>query len=234
SAGSVSRRFAMARRGDARSARRAVDPTGRAAFDVNRCLPGQRSQFHPSTDCKLEAIRQAGAIVHDIVLSPLACQDLAHLVADSGHCEPERATELAQLIHEKTAGNPFFAIHFFSVLAEEGLLTFDHAEGRWSWELNRIHAKGYTDNVVDLVVGKLGRLPVKTQNALQRFACLGSSADFTLLRIVSEASTEEIHRQLWEAVRTGLIFRLEDSYRFLHDRVQEAAYSLIPEVRRAG
>src|SRR5215813_5383194 len=183
---------------------------------------------------KLEAIRQAGAIVHDIVLSPLACQDLAQLIADSVHCEPERATELAQLIHEKTAGNPFFAIHFFSVLAEEGLLTFDHAEGRWSWELNRIHAKGYTDNVVDLVVGKLGRLPVKTQNALQRFACLGSSADFTLLRIVSEASTEEIHRQLWEAVRTGLIFRLEDSYRFLHDRVQEAAYSLIPEVRRAG
>src|SRR5215813_9518109 len=183
---------------------------------------------------KLEAIRQAGAIVHDIVLSPLACQDLAQLIADSVHCKPERATELAQLIHEKTAGNPFFAIHFFSVLAEEGLLTFDHAEGRWSWELNRIHAKGYTDNVVDLVVGKLGRLPVKTQNALQRFACLGSSADFTLLRIVSEASTEEVHGQLWEAVRTGLIFRSEDSYKFLHDRVQEAAYSLIPEVLRAG
>ena len=78
---------------------------------------------------------------------------------------------LAQLIHEKTAGNPFFAIQFISALAEEGLLTFDYGEGRWSWDLNRIHAKGYTDNVVDLMVGKLNRLPVETQKALTA-ACL--------------------------------------------------------------
>src|SRR5262249_17386399 len=134
---------------------------------------------------------------------------------------------------EKTAGNPFFAIQFISALAEEGLLTFDHGKGRWSWDLNRIHAKGYTDNVVDLMVGKLDRLPLKTQKALQKLACLGNSADLTLLSIVSEASPEEIDAQLWEAVRTGLIFRSQDSYRFLHDRVQEAAYSLIPEELRA-
>ena len=77
---------------------------------------------------KLEAIRQAGAIVQDIVLAPLAREDLRQLVADSLHCEPERAKPLAQLIHDKTAGNPFFAIQFFSALAEENLLTFDHGE----------------------------------------------------------------------------------------------------------
>ena len=104
------------------------------------------------------------------------------LIADSLHCEPERAAPLAQLVHEKTAGNPFFAIQFISALAEEGLLTFDHGEGRWSWDLNRIHAKGYTDNVVDLMVGKLNRLPVETQNALQQLACLGNSAEFAMLR----------------------------------------------------
>ena len=67
---------------------------------------------------------------------------------------------LAELIHEKTTGNPFFAIQFVSALAEEGLLSFDYGEGRWVWDLNRIHAKGYTDNVVELLVGKLNRLPI--------------------------------------------------------------------------
>ena len=107
------------------------------------------------------------------------------------------------------------------------------AQARWSWDLNRIHAKGYTDNVVDLMVGKLNRLPVETQNALQQLACLGNSAEFALLTMVYQDSKEEMHGDLWEAVRTGLVFRSEGAYRFLHDRVQEAAYSLIPEELRA-
>src|SRR4029077_13680215 len=110
-------------------------------------------------------------------------------------------------------------------LAEEALLTFDHGDARWSWDLNRIHAKGYTDNVVDLMVGKLNRLPAETQNALQQLACIGNRAEFDLLTIVYQDSKEEMHGQLWEAVLAGLIFRSGDAYRFLHDRVQEAAYS---------
>ena len=187
---------------------------------------------HPLTR-KLEAIRQAGAILQDIVLAPLTREDLAQLIADSLHCERERATLLAQLIHQKTAGNPFFTIQFIYALAEEGLLTFNHDVKQWYWDLNRIHAKGYTDNVVDLMVGKLNRLPVETQKALQQLACMGNSAEFALLRIVYQDSKEKMHGPLWEAVRTGLIFRSEDSYKFLHDRVQEAAYSLIPEESRA-
>ena len=183
---------------------------------------------------KLEAIRKAGAIVHEIILAPLAREDLGRLIADSVRCEPERATPLAQLVHEKTAGNPFFAIQFLSALAEEGLLTFDHGDARWSWDLNRIHAKGYTDNVVDLMVGKLTRLPVETQRALQQLACMGSSAEFVLLTMVYEDSNGDMHGHLWEAVRTGLVFRSDGAYRFLHDRVQEAAYSLIPADLRAA
>ena len=123
--------------------------------------------------------------MQEISLAPLAREDLGQLIADALRCEPARAAPLAQLVHEKTGGNPFFAIQFLSALAEEGLLTFDHDAARWSWDLERIHAKGYTDNVVDLMVGKLTRLPAETQEALQQLACLGNSCrDQPLLSIV--------------------------------------------------
>ena len=187
---------------------------------------------HPLMRC-LDAIRKSGAAVQEIVLAPLARADLQQLTADSLRCEPQHTAPLASLVHEKTGGNPFFAIQFLTSLAEEGLLYFEHAQGKWSWDLRQIHAKGYTDNVVDLMVGKLGRLPLETQKALQLLACIGNHAEFGLLQMVSQHSSEEMQGHLWKALRAGLVFRSEDSYWFLHDRVQEAAYYLIPEELRA-
>ncbi len=102
--------------------------------------------------------------------------------------KPQHAAPLVQLVLEKTGGNPFFAIQFMFSLVEEGLLAFDHDAARWSWDLDRIHAKRYTDNVVDLMLGKLARLPVATQTALQQMACLGNIAELAVLSIVLGAS----------------------------------------------
>src|SRR5271156_187230 len=129
---------------------------------------------------KLDAVRKEGAFVHGINLAPLAREDLGRLIADMLSCTPDLAAPLAQLVHEKTDGNPFFAIQFISTLAEEELLRFDHDAERWRWELDRLRAKGFTDNVVELMVGKLTRLPLATQAALQQLACLGNTAEITM------------------------------------------------------
>jgi PAS domain S-box-containing protein len=183
---------------------------------------------------KLNTIRKAGAIVRDIGLAPLAQDDLGRLIAATLGCTLRHANPLARLMHQKTGGNPFFAIQFISALAEEGLLRFDHDAACWRWELNRIRAKGYTDNVLDLMVGKLTRLPVATLAALQQLACLGNIAEITMLSIVLGKPDADIRSDLWDAVRLELVEQLEGSYRFVHDRVQEAAYSLMAEDARAA
>jgi PAS domain S-box-containing protein len=181
----------------------------------------------------LQAIRTGDARVHEIVLAPLKLDDVGQLVANAMHCEPGRVRPLAQLVQEKSGGNPFFAIQFFIALADEGLLAFDPVTRAWQWSIDRIRAKSYTDNVVDLMAGKLKRLSATTQEALKQLACLGNVAEIATLTLVHGKTEEAIHAALWEAIRAGLVVHQDNAYRFLHDRIQQAAYSLIPEAQRA-
>src|SRR5262249_2845525 len=181
---------------------------------------------------KIRTIRQSGAAVSELVLAPLAHEDLTQLVADTLRCDMRQVEPLADLIYEKTAGNPFFSIQFIRAMTEETWVSFDREEGRWRWNLDQIRGKGYTDNVIDLMVGRLSRLGLTTRSALQKLACIGNSADIATLSVVHQTAEEQVAADLWEALRSELIVRSDSSYRFAHDRVYEAAYSLIPEEAR--
>ncbi|WP_083588017.1 ATP-binding sensor histidine kinase [Bradyrhizobium erythrophlei] len=209
-----------------------TDPDVRHLLLVGAYRDNEVNPSHPLMRT-LDAARKAGARIQEVVLAPLKVDDVGRLLVDSLHCNRDSAHPLAQLVHERTGGNPFFAIQFLTGLAEEGLLAFDANSAAWISDLERIRAKRYTDNVVEFMVAKLKRLPDTTQQALQELACLGNVAEFATLTLVRGVSEDGVHTALWEAARVGLILRLDSSYAFLHDRVQEAAYALIPEKERA-
>ena len=213
--------------------RMVTDPDVRHVLLIGAYRDNEVSSSHPLMRT-LATIRDAGVRAQEIVLAPLELDDVERLIADALHCGPNSAGPLALLVYEKTGGNPFFAIQLLTALFEEGLLRFDRDASGWIWDLDRIRGKGYSGNVVDLMLGKLRRLPRHTQTAVQQLASLGNIVEIATLNLVFGQSEEGIHTALLEAARAELILRLEGSYAFLHDRIQEAAYALIREAQRAA
>ena len=187
---------------------------------------------HPLTR-RLARLRGARGQVQETVLTPLRVDDVARLLEDALHTGTGRLRPLADLVFEKTAGNPFFTIQFLVTLADEALLAFDPGTAAWTWDLPRIRAKGFTDNVADFMAAKLSRLHPGSQSVLKHLACLGNAATTATLALVHQATETDIHTTLWDAVRSGFVLRSDDTYAFLHDRIREAAYALIPEDERA-
>ncbi|MCC8392219.1 AAA family ATPase [Paraburkholderia sp. MMS20-SJTR3] len=180
----------------------------------------------------LDTLRAAGLPVQPILLAPLGQPDIARLLADTLHVEAAAAAPLAAAIFDQTGGNPFYVVQFLHILEEEGLVRFDRDERAWRFEVGEIRGARFAAGIVDLMIGRIGRLSAGAQQRLRQFACVGNAAaDATLARVSGEP-VGEVRAALAEAVQAGLIYRRDDGYAFVHDRVQEAAYaSLAPPQR---
>ena len=216
------------------------------AYRDNEVSPG-----HPLM-LTLDEVRKAGTTLNTITLAPLGQISLNQLVADTLVCSPKLAQPLTELVYQKTQGIPFFATQFLKALHQDELIIFDIQAGHWQCDISQVREVALTDNVVEFMAQQLQKLPRDTQSVLKLAACIGNQFDLATLAIVSESSETETATALWKALQEELIIPQSKvykfyvgaeqaiseatsqtvAYRFLHDRVQQAAYSLIPDEKK--
>jgi len=185
-----------------------------------------------------DALAREGAKIHRIELGPLSMEDVTQLVADTLDSTLEIAAPLARIVMEKTGGNPFFVSEFLTSLHNEGILGFDLVNQCWQWDSARVQAREISDNVVELMARRIKQFPTETQNILKLASVIGYLFEIKMLKAVYERPLGETAAgALKDALEEGLIMPTGDDveagvFRFAHDRIRQAAYSLIPETER--
>ncbi|MEM9008826.1 MAG: AAA family ATPase, partial [Cyanobacteria bacterium P01_F01_bin.86] len=208
---------------------------------------------HPLT-LTLAGLAESGAITQTITLEPLRLHSLKHLIAEVLHASEQGVQPLAELVMQKTQGNSFFVTQFLQTLHQRQFITFDHQASHWQYDIVKVREAALTDDVFILMVEQLRQLPTACQNILKLAACIGTQFDLDVLAIMAEQSQADTATALWPALQAGLVLPQSEiykfylgeaaapseqidatlSYQFLHDRVQQAAYSLIAEDQRQG
>jgi PAS domain S-box-containing protein len=203
----------------------------------------------------LETISTTGVTrVESIQLQPLRIKDVQEMIAETLNCSVVSIQSLANLLFEKTHGHPFFLTQLIKSLYSDRLLKFDYQKNTWIWDIEQIKNQNITDNVVELMIDKLQKLPSSTQQVLQLAACVGNQFDLQTIATINSNTPEQTMQDIWDALQLDLIVPLNNNYRlllssqidnklvqinantdhqpkfkFICDRVQQAAYNLIPQ-----
>ena len=210
----------------------ATDPEAAYILCVGAYRDNEVNSSHAVT-ALAEAIRESGVNFDIITIGNLSEGHLNELIAETLNKESGEVTELTQLIYNKTAGNAFFIKQFLKSLYEEQLLVFDFKSRTWTWDIFEIRAKNISDNVVELMTGKILKLPPATQSVLKTVACMGNMCRIDTLALIQAEREEDIRKHLFPAMKEGLVVPIGDTnIKYSHDRIQQAVYSLVPEGKR--
>lgn len=180
------------------------------------------------------ASREAGSRTTDIRLLPLDAADLRAWLADAVAMESHAVAALADVVLRKTGGVPLAVARFLSNLIEEELVVYSEATGTWTVDMAAAQDLAFTENLLSVMLNAMSGLPASAQQALQRLACLGGRCRLPELADILETSAASLAGDLQPAVDEGLIVLRQDEVRFIHDRIREAAYSLIAPERRGA
>jgi len=220
-----------------------TDFTTQYLFVIGAYRDNEVTATHPAM-LTLSEMKKQGVVINHLSLSPLNLNQVNEFIADTLKTEWVPTQRLAELVWQKTQGNPFFIKEFFKSLYTEQLLTFDLNAGAWHWDLEQIITRNITDNVVEFMAEQIQTLSESAQKILRLAACIGNQFDLLTLSIINETSPKQTADELWNAIQAGLILPVGDDYKFLktnreandlkiiykfaHDRIQQATYSLIP------